>query len=420
MTCSSASVMILLFSFCREYNLNQTISELEVKANSLDETRDSLEKKTKNLEEMVQTFTEENIKLKSKLESQQVLLDNENARCLEMKNLFDEERSQREEYQRNLTSSTEKIHSLELKVSEATGEKVKADEMNTNLKIETAKQKEMLEAKRNELKQATEQNKELRESLVRAQNQMKCLQENVVDIEHCLKERYGEYYQLQHNFQQVCKGKEILESELDEKSVKMEGLITSCNQFEKQIKSLEEKLNTCQSLYAESEEKYQVADTMVHKLELMNNEKQAMNDRACETISELQAENAAELRDKRELQDRVKDVQEEYEKYKLQAENEKTRMREDANRIKLVIQGDEAEREKVKKAQEEAIFKLNEKLKEMADIIDTDRDQIVKLQDRVTFLSNKNNDFLQETSRLKDQAKEKELSIGKFFFVVLR
>jgi len=361
----------------------------------------------------VQSSKEEIIKLESKVESLQRLLEGENQRCMEMKNLFDEEKSQREEWHKQVRDTTEKIHSLEMKLSELNGAKNKCEEINVVLESEKVKRVDTIRNLENEVMSVRDTNSVLKASLEQAESQVQSLQVELVDLETNLKERFVQNSKLAESHDRLSKETESQRAELQEKEKKLDSVEKACKEQEEKRVALEEELRKFEVSFMENEKKLSESAERIELLKQANIEKEEMNEKIYHTLNETKKMLDAIERKKLSSDERLRDVNGEFERYKLQSENDRARMHDESKRIRLAVQGDEENREKEKKAHEEAIFRLNDKMKTMADMVDTDREQIVKLQDRVSLLSSRNEELLQVISKLEEGNSKKAQTIRK-------
>ena len=398
----------------RDCSSSEKLKMLETTRNEAVATRQNAEEKSKCLEENVQTSKEEIIKLESKVDSLQRLLEGENQRCMEMKSLFDEEKNLREKCQGQLRDTAEKIHSLEIKLSELNGAKSKCEEINAVLESEKARCVDKICKLENETNAVRESNSAMKASLTQAEVQMQSLRDELVNLKGNLKERFAENSKLVESHDLLLKETESKYSELCDKDNKLESVLKVCKEQEEKRRALEEELGKFEVSFRENEKKLSESADRIELLKQANREKEEMNEKIYEKLNSTNQILGTTERARHSSEERLRDVREEFERYKLQSDNDRARMHEEAKRIRLVVHDEEQEKEKEKKAHEEAIFRLNEKMKTMADMVDTDREQIVKLQDRVSFLSSRNEELLQVISKLEEGNAKKEQTIRKF------
>jgi len=336
---------------------------------------------------------------------------------MEMKNLFDEEKSQREEWHKQVRDTTEKIHSLEMKLSELNGAKNKCEEINVVLESEKVKRVDTIRNLENEVMSVRDTNSVLKASLEQAESQVQSLQVELVDLETNLKERFVQNSKLAESHDRLSKETESQRAELQEKEKKLDSVEKACKEQEEKRVALEEELRKFEVSFMENEKKLSESAERIELLKQANIEKEEMNEKIYHTLNETKKMLDAIERKKLSSDERLRDVHGEFERYKLQSENDRARMHDESKRIRLAVQGDEENREKEKKAHEEAIFRLNDKMKTMADMVDTDREQIVKLQDRVSLLSSRNEELLQVISKLEEGNSKKAQTIRKWKYM---
>lgn len=375
--------------------------------------------KLESLERDLQHSKEENIELKSKQESQKIVVEAEKKLYAELKNLFDVEKLKTEESQKKIDDCHQKIHQLELNVSTAAGEKKRMEGHEKTLQADQQQSKEIIQKLQADISSMEKEKSVINERLISAQHQLSCIQDQVLGLEKSLVERTTEQSRLQSDFDLISKIKESLEVELSEKELKLETISRACTDKEKTVSSLEEKLNQCQMIFMDNEEKFKVAEKKLKLFQRECDEKQQMNERLTATMAETQQALEGEAREKRQLEETYRDTREEYERHKIQSENDRSKLVDEMKRVRLLVETESEQQMKEKKAHEEAIYKMNEKLKQMADIIDTDRVQIQKLQDRVSFVSAKNEELLQTVSKLTDENSQKSNKLGKWNFEII-
>ena len=371
------------------------------------------------LERELKLSKEENIELKGKQETLKMMLETENKLSSEMKNLFDAERLKTGESQKKLDERNQKIHQLEINVSALSVDKKRIEEMEKAMLEKQKKSKETIQKLQGDISSLIEEKSLINQRLISAQDQLSSIQDQVLTLEKSLVERITEQEKLQSDFDVISKNKESMESELAEKDLKLDTVSRACTEKEKAVSNLEEKLNQCQMIFMENEDKFRVAEKKLKLFQRENDEKQKMNERLTATMSETQQALESEAREKRQIEETYRDLREEHQRYKIQSDNNRSNLVDEMKRIRLVIETEGEQQVKEKKAHEEAIFKMNEKLKQMADIIDTDRVQIQKLQDRVSFVTTKNEELLQQMSQLSNENLHKSETLGMCLALVM-
>lgn len=399
--------------FFRTLCSSQRISELERNLKIMKQNETPSKVKVESLERELQLAKESNIELKGKQESLKLVLERESKLSEEMKNLFEVEKTKREEDLKKIERCNTKIHQLEIVVSEAHTEKKHLEEMERTAAQEKQKCKETIVKLRDELSSMVEEKTVTNERLISAQNQLSSIQDQVLSLEKSLTDRSSEQAQLQINFDLLSKSKEITELELTEKDLKLDTISRACGEKEKAVSDLEEKLNQCQMIFMDNEEKFRAAEKKLNLLQREADEKQAMNERLATTMSDTQHALESEACQKRDVEEKYRSLREEHDRYTIQSENDRGKLIDEMKRVRVAIQTENEQQGKEKKAHEEAIYQLNDKLKQMADIVDTDRDQIQKLQDRVSFVMSKNEELLQKVTQLSEENLHKNDALGK-------
>lgn len=390
---------------------SQKISELERSLGVMKQNEQPAKIKLDSLERDLQHSKEENIELKSKQTSQKIVMEAEQKLYAELKNMFDAEKLKTDVSQKKIEDCNQKIHQLEMSVSNAAGEKKRMEDHEKEIREDQRNSKETIQKLQADISSMGEEKNLINERLISAQHQLSSIQDQLLGLEKSLVEKTTEQSRLQSEFGIISKIKESMEIELSEKDLKLETVSRACTDKEKSVSSLEEKLNQCQMIFMDNEEKFKVAEKKLKLFQRECDEKQQMNERLTVTMAETQQALENEAREKRQLEETYRDTREEYERHKIQSDNDRSKLVDEMKRVRLLVETESEQQMKEKKANEEAIYKMNEKLKQMADIIDTDRVQIQKLQDRVSFVSAKNEELLQTVSQLSDENSQKSKTL---------
>lgn len=387
------------------------VDDLQKTIESYKGDRKEFEKKYESLQGDMGRVREENIALKLKQDTMKSQVDDERMKGAEVKMQLERERQQNENIREELRESNNKTREIEMKLAEVSGKGVSLGNMTEVWDSERSNFNKSREDLKIELMNVRKIKEELQVKYEKSEKELAELQSKQEKREREFKEITEDRNHLKESMDKVSKKKESLESEVEEKDIKIATFSKSISEKEKQVVDLEEKLKHCQMIFMENDERFRMAEKKLKLLQEQCNEKQIMNEKLCQTMTETQQSLAVETQEKRDLEERLRDLRDEYERHRLESEHIRTRLTEELKRIKVIIQGEHEDRTKEKQAHQEAIYKLNNKLKEMADIIDTDRDQMMKLQDRVSMLTSRNDDMAKQITRLEEDILHREKTI---------
>lgn len=389
----------------RDKSQTEKISKLEETLDSMMKIRHQLEETNKTLEKENQELREEKIELKGKVESLQTVMNIERQKSQDADQLKEYYTKKHEEMQKQLQESQERQRVLQMDMNSLNCTKSKAEENVATLDEEHAKLQNVIKALDSENKFLTDENLALEEKLKEIEEENKSISEQREKLERCLKDRHQHISNLQQELSKISSEKKVLEQESKEKTCKLE--------HEGEIQTLEEKMSQCQLIFMENEDKFQDVKGKLSMAQKECMEKDQLAEKMSKTLIELKTAYDNSLQNinslKGQLQARNIDLQQ----LQVEKENERAKLVADVKRITVVVQEQDKEHQQQNKMKEDAIYTLNTKLKQLADIVDTDKDHINQLHDRINFLSSKSEELNNSLKSDSQRREELQKIIGK-------
>lgn len=403
--------LFIILGFSERKNVEK-IAKLEETLDSMIKIRHQLEETNKTLEKDNQELREENIEVRGKMESLQTVLNLEHQKCQDAEQRADQHLKDFQECQQQLHECQEKQRTLEDEVNNQHGAKNILNETISNLEVKQSQLQNDVAGFKNDSKFLSEENTSLRDNLKKTEKDLKLLYQEREESKLSMKERYHQISSLQQELDKVTSNNEILTQECQEKSCKLEGMQQTCRDHEMKIQTLEDKLAQCQLIFIENENKLHDLKGQLHITRKENTDKDNIAEKMSKMLTELKTAYDNSLQKVENLKGEMQTHAMEFQHFQSQKENEKLKLVEDVKRITIVVQEQEKEYEKQNKMKEDAIYTLNNKLKQLADIVDTDKDQINQLHERINFLTSKNEELNNELKNISDKREQQEINIG--------
>jgi len=400
----------------RELEMKNKMTKLEDTLDAMLVIRGELEHQNKLHESQINDTREKYCDLRNENEKLKTLMSVN-------KNSFVEKEKQLAEIKRELEAWRCKNEDLLKKKDLSNGEitKLKCDSETMlnekfNLTNENESLKEELRKCKSELDILKKENFMLCEEMKKREHEIEAIYNEGNNVEECLKQKHSEFMKLKENHENIQKQNIELQSNINELSRKIENLLKLKTDDEKQVNDLEEKLNKCQRLLMENDEKLMQLNTDNTGLKCKLHEALAANDKLNGQVDHLKLVNKDNNNELHSTKNEITELRQTYDNLMIEKENMREKLSENLKRITLVMQEDEAKLRSQILIKTEENEKLIQDIKTNEEHISNDKIQFLQINERINFLSNKNENLTEELEKqlqakdvLKESIEKKEI-----------